>query len=74
MPHWKQFQYSISNSYKDAPNTQIHDRSLSWLGTDTSVKSGGFKLVFRLNSLKKTKLVLDKGICRATSGVFNLKC
>jgi hypothetical protein len=23
----------------DTPNTQIHNRSLSWLGTDTSVKS-----------------------------------
>ena len=26
-------------------NTQIHDRSLSWLGTGTSIKSGGGKLV-----------------------------
>jgi hypothetical protein len=25
--------------------TQEHDRSLSWLGTGTSTKSGGFKLV-----------------------------
>jgi len=25
-------------------NTQIHDRLLSWLGTDISVKSGGAKL------------------------------
>jgi len=25
--------------------TQIHDRSLSWLGTGTSIKSGGVKLV-----------------------------
>ena len=24
---------------------QIHDHSLSWLGTDTSIKSGGVKLV-----------------------------
>jgi len=29
----------------DTPNTYIHDRSLSWLGTDTSVKCGGIKLV-----------------------------
>jgi len=28
----------------NTPNTQIHDRSLS-LGTDTSIKSGGFKLI-----------------------------
>ena len=25
-------------------NTQIHDRSLSWLGTGTSITSGGGKL------------------------------
>jgi len=25
-------------------NTQIHDRLLSWLGTDTSVKDDGVKL------------------------------
>jgi hypothetical protein len=29
----------------DTFNTQIHDSSLSWLGTGTSVKSGGVKLV-----------------------------
>jgi len=29
----------------DTSNTQIHDRSLSLLGTDTSIKSGGVKLV-----------------------------
>jgi len=23
------------------PNTQLHERSLSWFGTDTSIKSGG---------------------------------
>ena len=27
----------------DTPNTHINDRSLSWLGTDTSIKSGGGK-------------------------------
>jgi hypothetical protein len=25
--------------------THIHDRSLSWIGTGTSIKSGGVKLV-----------------------------
>jgi hypothetical protein len=34
-----------SLSWLDTPNTQIHDRSLSWLGIDTSIKSGGVKLV-----------------------------
>ena len=29
----------------DTPNTHINDRSLSWLGTDTSIKSGGVKIV-----------------------------
>jgi hypothetical protein len=28
----------------DISNRQIHDRSLSWLGTGTSIKSGGVKL------------------------------
>ena len=27
------------------PNTQIHEHSLSWLGTGTSIKSGRGKLV-----------------------------
>jgi hypothetical protein len=27
----------------DIYNTQIHDCPLSWLGTDPSIKSGGFK-------------------------------
>ena len=26
------------------PNTHTHDRQLSWLGTDTYLKSGGVKL------------------------------
>ena len=30
----------------DTPNTQIHDRSLSWLGTGTSIKRGGVMLVW----------------------------
>ena len=29
----------------DTPNTQIHDNSLSCLGTGTSIKSGGVKLI-----------------------------
>jgi hypothetical protein len=27
----------------DSPYTQIHDRSLSWLGTGTTIKSGRVK-------------------------------
>jgi hypothetical protein len=29
----------------DAPNTKVHGISLSWLGTGTSIKGGGVKLV-----------------------------
>ena len=29
----------------DTPNTYLHDRSLSWLGTGTSIRSGGIKLL-----------------------------
>jgi hypothetical protein len=29
----------------DTPNTHIHDQAFSWLGTGTSIKSGGFKLI-----------------------------
>ena len=36
----------ILKSIIDNPNTQIHDRSLSWLGKGISMKkSGGVKLV-----------------------------
>jgi hypothetical protein len=29
----------------DAPSTKMNARSLSWLGTDTSIKGGGMQLV-----------------------------
>jgi len=29
----------------DTPNMQIHDPSLSWLGTGTLITSGGIKLL-----------------------------
>jgi hypothetical protein len=32
----------------DTPYTDIHNRSFSRLGTDTSIKGGGFKLVLRV--------------------------
>jgi len=35
----------------DTTNTQIHDRSLSWLGTDTSIKTGEVKLVLWVQNL-----------------------
>ena len=35
----------IENSKLNNPNTQIHDHSLSWLCTGTSIKFGRVKLV-----------------------------
>jgi hypothetical protein len=32
----------------DTPNMQIHDRPFSLLGTDTSIKGGGVKLVLKI--------------------------
>ena len=41
-----QFQIQIVERGKiDTPNTHINDRPLSWLGTGTTIKSGGIKLV-----------------------------
>jgi hypothetical protein len=34
----------------DSPSTRIHDRSLSYLGPDTSIKSDGIKLDLGLKS------------------------
>jgi hypothetical protein len=39
----------------DTPNTQIHNRSLSWLGTDTSVKSDGAIVVLLAQNLSTCK-------------------
>ena len=35
----------VERGKTDTSNTHIHDRSLSWLGTFSSIKSGGVKLV-----------------------------
>jgi hypothetical protein len=35
----------IERDKMDTPNTHIHDQAFSWLGTGTSIKSGGFKLI-----------------------------
>jgi hypothetical protein len=37
----------LQNEAKSIPLTHIHDRSLSWLGTGTVIKSGGFELVVK---------------------------
>jgi hypothetical protein len=49
-----------SLSWLDTPNTQIHDHSLCWLGTDTSINSGGVKLV----STIKARISMNVGIYR----------
>ena len=38
-------QNTIENGKINTPKTYIHDQSLSWLGTDTSIKSDKVKLV-----------------------------
>jgi len=35
----------VESGKLDTPNTKMHDRSLSWLGTGTSIKTSGVKLV-----------------------------
>ena len=41
----KQTRKIVDRDKIDTPNIQIHDRSLSWISTGTSIKSGGVKLV-----------------------------
>jgi len=40
----------------DTHNTQIHDSLISWLGTDTSIKSGRIKLVLWAQTSLQTKI------------------
>ena len=60
----EQVQTPIEKSWKeivDNHNIQIHDHSISWLGTGTSIKSGGVKLVlFVISSLKRNTAYLLK--------------
>ena len=64
----KQFQnpteklYTRQNRY---PNTQMYDRSLSWLYTGTSIQNAGVKLVIwaqnsLLNEMMYTNVVMQK--------------
>ena len=34
----------VERGQVDTPNTHIHDQSLSWLGTGTSIKRGGVEV------------------------------
>ena len=51
------------------PNTHIHDRSLSWPGTGTHIKSGGFMLVLWV---QKSQLSLE-GCGHANDLYCNIK-
>ena len=44
----------------DTPKTQMHDRLLSWLGTDTSIKSDGVKLVLKAQALGEMMRLMKK--------------
>ena len=53
IPHNSKIKYQNrrkSQKSKSIPLTQIHDLSLPRLGTGTSIKSGGVKLVFMIDS------------------------
>jgi hypothetical protein len=57
----------------DTPNTQIHDCSVSWLDTGTSIKSGGVKLVlWRLQIFRQKAFVLLGVIMFEVIAYFNL--
>ena len=59
---WKQLQNLTickNRSRIDTPNTHVHDHPFSWLGTDTSMKSGGVKQIFY--ELKSPHLVKSCG-------------
>ena len=52
----------------DTPNSQIHDRSISWFGTVTSVISGGVKLVLWAQS----SLLLDILLLNVQRAAFQI--
>jgi len=41
----------VHRGKNDTPYTQIHDRSLSWLGIGSSIKGGGVKLVLWIQTI-----------------------
>ena len=49
----------VERGKSDIPNTQIHDRSLSWIGTGISIKSGGVKLVLWAQSSPRFEMMLS---------------
>jgi hypothetical protein len=47
----------------DSSNTYIQDRSLSWLGTDIQIKSGGVKLVLLVETSPLGEMMKRYKIC-----------
>ena len=41
----------------DTPNTEIQDRSISWLGTGISIKSGGVQLFFWTQTALRSEMI-----------------
>ena len=62
----EQFQNPVETMQKvakiDTANANIHDRSLSWLGTSTSIKNGGVKLVLWAKMFKFNQRLLKEDI------------
>ena len=56
-----------------SPSTQIHDRPLSWLGADTSIKSGGVELVLWAKILEFWNAISIKHqiICTPNTVIFS---
>ena len=58
--------------HEDYHNSQIHDRSLSWLGTGTSINSGGIKLALWAQTSSFSEMMWET--CVYTVKYFNLFC
>ena len=41
----------------DTPNTSIHDCLLSWLGTGTSIRHGGVKIVLYVKTFPLSEMM-----------------
>jgi hypothetical protein len=49
----------VERGKSDTTNTQIRDRSISWFGTGTSIKSGGIKLVLWVQFFPLSEMMLS---------------
>jgi len=60
IPTSKSVEYTVERDTIDNPNAYINDRSISRLGTGTSIESSGFKLVLWVYSNVQCILFLYK--------------